>query len=133
MFRHTSETSGLEARAKPKAPALLVGGLTVLSKDPGIVDANRKLRNIEAQLDARTYLIDGTMNVRELNRTQNWELPTDGPKTINGLVLELLETIPEPGTCLKIKGYPCEIIAADDNRIRSVRIGPRDVLEADSD
>ena len=79
------------------------------------------------------YLIDGTMNIRELNRAQNWELPTDGPKTINGLVVELLETIPEPGTCLKIEGYPCEIVATDDNRIRSVRIGPHDAAAVESD
>jgi Mg2+/Co2+ transporter CorB len=79
-----------------------------------------------------TYLVDGTMNIRELNRTQSWELPTDGPKTINGLILELLETIPEQGICLKIEGYPCEIVATDDNRIRSVRIGPRDLPEIDS-
>jgi len=70
-------------------------------------------------------LVDGTANIREVNRSQNWELPTDGPKTINGLILELLETIPEPRTCLKISGYPIEIIETDDNRIRTVRVGPR--------
>ncbi len=80
-----------------------------------------------------TYLVDGTMNIRDLNRIQKWELPTDGPKTINGLILELLETIPKPGTCLKIEGYPCEIIATDDNRVRSVRVRPRDSTEPDSD
>jgi Mg2+/Co2+ transporter CorB len=74
---------------------------------------------------ANTWLVDGTANVREVNRSQDWELPTDGPKTINGLILELLETIPEPGTCLKISGYPIEIIQADDNRIRTVRVGLR--------
>ena len=72
-----------------------------------------------------TWLVDGTANIRELNRSQNWELPTDGPKTINGLVLELLETIPAPRTCLKINGYPIEIIETDDNRIRTVRVGLR--------
>lgn len=74
------------------------------------------------------YLVDGTANIRELNRLQKWHLPTDGPKTINGLILELLETIPEPETCLKIEGYPVEIVATDGNRIRSVRIGPRNLL-----
>jgi len=74
---------------------------------------------------ANTWLVDGTANIRELNRSQNWELPTDGPKTINGLILELLETIPAPRTCLKIRGYPIEIIETDDNRIRTVRVGPR--------
>jgi Mg2+/Co2+ transporter CorB len=72
-----------------------------------------------------SFLVSGTANIRELNRTQGWELPTDGPKTLNGLILELLETIPEPSTCLKISGYPLEIVASDDNRVRTVRIGPR--------
>lgn len=75
-----------------------------------------------------SYLVDGTTNIRDLNRIQKWEMPTDGPKTINGLILELLETIPEPGTCLKIEGYPVEIVDTDDKRIRTVRIGPRDML-----
>jgi Mg2+/Co2+ transporter CorB len=78
------------------------------------------------------FLVDGTSNVREINRSQNWQLPTDGPKTINGLILEMLETIPEPKTCLQIKGYPIEIIETDDNRIRSVRIGPR-IANAEAD
>ncbi len=74
---------------------------------------------------ADTFLVDASANIRELNRSQNWELPTDGPKTLNGLIVELLETIPEPETCLKISGYPIEIVEADENRIRSVRIGER--------
>jgi len=74
-----------------------------------------------------SFLVSGTANIRELNRAQGWELPTDGPKTLNGLILELLETIPEPSTCLKISGYPLEIVASDENRVRTVRIGPRAV------
>jgi len=74
---------------------------------------------------SNTFLVDATANIRELNRSQNWELPTDGPKTLNGLIVELLETIPEPNTCLKVNGYPIEIVEADDNRIRSVRVGQR--------
>ncbi len=70
-----------------------------------------------------TFLVDATANIRELNRSQNWNLPTNGPKTINGLIVEMLETIPAPGTCLKINGYPIEIVETDDNRIRSVRVG----------
>jgi len=71
---------------------------------------------------ADTFIVDATANIRELNRSQNWDLPTDGPKTFNGLIVELLETIPAPGTCLKINGYDIEIVATDDNRIRSVRV-----------
>lgn len=70
-----------------------------------------------------TFLVDATANIREINRSQNWDLPTDGPKTINGLIIERLETIPAPGTCLNINGYPIEIVEADDIRIRSVRVG----------
>ena len=75
--------------------------------------------------DGDAFIVDATANIRELNRAQNWELPTDGPKTLNGLIIELLETIPPPKACLKVNGYPIEIVATDDTRIRSVRIGPR--------
>ena len=73
-----------------------------------------------------TFLVDATANIRELNRSQNWDLPTDGPKTLNGLIVELLETIPAPGTCLKVNGYPIEIVETDDNRVRTVRVGQRE-------
>ncbi|MDH3274594.1 MAG: HlyC/CorC family transporter [Gammaproteobacteria bacterium] len=82
---------------------------------------------------ADTWLVNGAANIRELNRAQDWSLPTDGPKTLNGLIIEMLETIPEPATCLRISGYPLEILAADDNRIRTVRIGPRVDDADDSD
>jgi Mg2+/Co2+ transporter CorB len=72
-----------------------------------------------------TFLVSGTANIRELNRSQGWELPTDGPKTLNGLIVEMLETIPEPSTCLKISGYPLEIVATDENRVRTVRMRNR--------
>ena len=79
-----------------------------------------------------SFLVNGTANIRELNRAQGWELPTDGPKTLNGLIVEMLETIPEPTTCLKISGYPLEIVASDDNRIRTVRIGARIMAEVET-
>ena len=82
---------------------------------------------------ADTFIVDATANIRELNRSQDWALPTDGPKTLNGLIVELLETIPAPTTCLKINGYPIEIVESDDNRIRSVRVGPRQQDNATSD
>ena len=75
---------------------------------------------------SNTFLVDATANIRELNRSQNWDLPTDGPKTLNGLIVELLETIPKPGTCLNVNGYPIEIVETDENRVRSVRVGQRD-------
>ncbi len=72
-----------------------------------------------------TFLVNAASNIRELNRSQGWELPTDGPKTLNGLIVELLEAIPKAATCLKINGYPIEIVESSDKRIQSVRIGTR--------
>jgi len=78
-----------------------------------------------------TYLVKAAVNIRELNRSQDWQLPTDGPKTLNGLIVEMLETIPDPATCLNINGYPIEIVQSDENRVRTVRIGPRiEVMES---
>ncbi len=74
--------------------------------------------------DDGTYLVDGGANVRELNRTMRWELPTHGPKTVNGLVLEYLESIPEPGTSLLIAGYPIEIVQVSGNAVKTARIKP---------
>ena len=79
---------------------------------------------------ADTYIVDATANIRELNRSQDWDFSTDGPKTLNGLIVENLETIPAPTTCLKIDGYPIEIVETDENRVRTVRVGARD---ADAD
>ena len=62
----------------------------------------------------------------EAGELQEWDLPTDGPKTLNGLIVELLETIPAPGTCLKVNGYPIEIMETDDNRVRTARVGQRE-------
>jgi len=71
-----------------------------------------------------TWLVNGAANIRELNREQTWELPTDGPKTINGLIVEQLENIPKPLTRLMIDSYEIEIIESDNTRIHSVRITP---------
>lgn len=74
--------------------------------------------------DDGTYLVDGGANVRELNRSMRWELPTDGPKTVNGLVLEHLESIPEAGTSLLIAGYPIEIVQVSANAVKTARVKP---------
>lgn len=87
-------------------------------------DPGESVEDVVAESDD-TFLVNGAANIREINRAQNWELPTDGPKTVNGLIIEMLETIPEPTTCVKINGYPIEILATDDKRIQMVRIGPR--------
>lgn len=77
------------------------------------------------QESANCFVVDASASIRELNRSQDWELPTDGPKTLNGLIIERLETIPEAGTALDLGGYPIEIIKSDDKRILSVRVRSR--------
>ena len=77
-----------------------------------------------------TFLVSGTANIREMNRIMNWSLPTDGPKTLNGLILEYLETIPESGTGLNVEGYPIEIIETRENRVQLVRIYLNDSAES---
>ena len=68
------------------------------------------------------YIVDAAANVRVLNRTMNWKLPTDGPKTLNGLILEKLETIPRKGTGLMLNDYAVEILQTSGNVVETVRI-----------
>jgi Mg2+/Co2+ transporter CorB len=70
----------------------------------------------------RSYVVDASANVRQLNRVMNWNLPTDGPKTLNGLIVELLETIPESGTGVTVADYPIEILDASEHGIKRVRV-----------
>lgn len=86
-------------------------------------DMAANMKDIHPQEDG-TYLIDGGAYIREINRTMGWELPTDGPKTINGLVIEYLESIPETGTSVKLAGYPIDIVQTSSNTIKTVRIHP---------
>ena len=78
----------------------------------------------------QSYLVNGTANIREMNRIMNWNLPTNGAKTLNGLILEYLETIPESGTGLKVEGYPIEIIETRENRVQLAPIYLNDSSES---
>ncbi len=71
-----------------------------------------------------SFLVDGSANIRELNRIMQWDLPTDGPKTLNGMITEYLETIPEAGTSLRLNGYPIEVVQTGSSSIKTVRIDP---------
>lgn len=71
-----------------------------------------------------TTIVDGTTPVRTLNRALELDLPTDGPKTLNGLITDYLESIPESNLCLKRHGLRLETLQIKDNVIRTVRIHP---------
>lgn len=79
-----------------------------------------------------TYLVDGSTNIRELNRLMDWNLPVDGAKTLNGTILDYLETIPEAGTSLLLAGYPIEIVKISNNAVKTVRINPEYKVQASS-
>lgn len=70
------------------------------------------------------WIVNASATIRVLNRALGWQLPTDGPKTLNGLLLEQLETIPEAGTMLRAAGLQFEILQITDNAIRTVRVRP---------
>lgn len=76
---------------------------------------------IQLQEDG-SYLVEGSMNIREMNREMNWNFPTDGPKTINGLLLEYFQDIPDEGLSIRLAGYPVEIINVENNMVQSIRI-----------
>jgi len=82
------------------------------------------LKEVHPQEDG-TILVDGSANIRELNRVMGWQLPTDGAKTINGLVLEFMQSIPESGTSVLIGHYPIEIIQITGNTVKTVKIAPQ--------
>lgn len=87
----------------------------------GITDLQKM---IQIQADD-SYLVDGMVPVREFNRLVHWELPVKGPRTINGLITEHLESLPRTGTGLLIDRYPIEIIEVRANRVKVARIFPR--------
>jgi Mg2+/Co2+ transporter CorB len=68
------------------------------------------------------FIVNASATIRALNRALQWHLPTDGPKTVNGLLLEQLETIPDPGTTVRVAGYQFEVLQIADNTIRTVRV-----------
>lgn len=72
--------------------------------------------------DDGTVIVEGTCPLRVLNRKLGYGFPLDGPKTINGLLLEHLEDIPEPGIAMKLSGYPVEILQVQDKMVKSVRL-----------
>lgn len=78
-------------------------------------------KDIMQQTDG-SVVVDGSTTIRELNRAMKWKLPSKGPKTLNGIIVEYLEFIPPAGTCLKINNYVIEILQVKDNAIKTVRI-----------
>jgi Mg2+/Co2+ transporter CorB len=77
-----------------------------------------------------SYIVNASATIRALNRALQWQLPTDGPKTLNGLLLERLENFPDPGTALKLGDYQFEVLQVGDNTIKTVRVQAQPVRVA---
>jgi Mg2+/Co2+ transporter CorB len=88
-------------------------------------DMAANIKEIHAQADD-TYLIDGSASIRDINKALDWELDSTGAKTLNGLLTELLESIPDSSVGLDLNGYYAEIVQIKDNVIKTVRMWARE-------
>jgi Mg2+/Co2+ transporter CorB len=93
----------------------------ILEEIVGEFESEQSLDNphIQPQPDGR-LVVDGAASIRELNKSLGWHLPSDGPKTLNGLITEALESIPDSSVCLKIGPYRLETLETEDNRVTRV-------------
>lgn len=69
-----------------------------------------------------SYLVRGNIYLRDINRRLDWNLPTDDAKTLNGLIIEYLEDIPQPSTCFKIDQYMIEIVQTRESAVHIARL-----------
>ncbi|MCL9773546.1 HlyC/CorC family transporter [Vibrio methylphosphonaticus] len=72
-----------------------------------------------------SFLIEGSANIRDINKGLKWTLPTDGPRTLNGLMLEYLEDIPESHLSVEVAEHQMEIVELEENRIKMVKVFPK--------
>jgi Mg2+/Co2+ transporter CorB len=81
-------------------------------------------KRIQLQAD-ESFLVDGAITVREFNRHTDWELPLTGPRTVSGLIVEYLQSLPHSRSAVLISRYPIEIVQVRDNRVKLAKIYPR--------
>lgn len=86
-------------------------------------DPSAHFEDIQPQEDG-TWLVDGSVSIRTLNSVLHMKLAIDGPKTLNGLIIEELEMIPENNTSLLLDGHPVDILQIRENMVKTVRIHP---------
>ena len=96
-------------------------------------DLTNSSKEIHPQRDG-SFVIDGTASIRDINRSLEWALPTDGPKTLNGLILEHVEDIPDANLSIKVGSYLIEILQIKDNAVTATRmrhLGEKETPETD--
>ena len=95
-------------------------------------DQDADNEDIHPQEDG-SYFVDGTATIRDINKALNWDLPVDGPKTLNGLITESLEEIPQNNVCLQLGPYLIETVQIKDNFIKTARIRRQAMRELSED
>lgn len=95
----------------------IVGDFTTTNEPPASEEIHKQVDN--------SYIIEGSLGIRDINKEMNWSLPTDGPRTLNGLILEHLEEIPDANISTRIFGYPMEILEVENNMVKLVKIFPQ--------
>lgn len=83
---------------------------------------NSVFTNFFEALEDQAITVDGSIDLRDLNRTYNIELPLDGPRTLNGLILEQLQDIPEMGLSVKVGDIVIEILQVADKQVRTAKL-----------
>lgn len=89
-------------------------------------------QDIHPQEDG-SYFVDGSAYIRDVNKALEWDLPTDGPKTINGLVTETLESIPDANICMRLGRYQLETLQISDNLIKTIRVSCNGTKDPDDE
>ncbi len=95
----------------------------ILEEIVGELSADHREENADIhRQDDGSYFIEASAFIRDINKALSWELPTDGPKTLNGLIIETLESIPDANVCLDIGNYRIETLQMTDNLITTARL-----------
>ena len=94
----------------------IVGELALEKSDEDVL--------VQKQNDG-SYIIAGSIHIRELNRLMHWHFPSDGPRTLSGLVTEYLETMPQEQTCLELADYRIEVLTVEGNKISLLKVEPK--------
>ena len=95
-------------------------------------DKARDKIDIQEQKDG-SYLIDGSAAIREINKKLSWDLPLEGPVTLNGLILEKIQTIPESNVSINLNNYLIETVLIKDNMIKFAKILKLSISEPKED
>ena len=101
---------------------------SILEVIVGEISESIEKMDILPQADG-TFLIEGGMMIRDINRRLKWDLPTEGPKTLSGLILEEIQTIPDTNVGLTLEGYRLETVLIKENVIKLAKLEKIEVLE----